>query len=132
VTNRRGDDFVIAIVGSHQWPNNPGNVLVIPSEHYENIYDLPVRLAAKVNGVAKAVALAIKATYRCDGVSTRQHNEPAGSQDVWHYHVHVTPRYQGDDFYRTQRALMAPEKRAEHAAGLRARLADGKPGSTLP
>ena len=92
------DEYVVAIVCSHQWPNNPGNVLVIPSEHYENIYDLPVRLAAKVHEVAKAVSLAMKAAYRCDGVSTRQHNEPAGNQDVWHYHMHVTPRYQGDDF----------------------------------
>ena len=37
--------------------------------------------------------------YKGDGVSTRQHNEPAGNQDVWHYHLHVFPRYQDDAFY---------------------------------
>jgi len=35
----------------------------------------------------------------CDGVSTRQHNEPAGNQDTWHYHVHVFPRYIDDGLY---------------------------------
>ncbi|MEV0649771.1 HIT domain-containing protein [Phytomonospora sp. NPDC050363] len=38
----------------------------------------------------------MRATYGCDGVSTRRHNEPAGNQDVWHLHVHVFPRYAGD------------------------------------
>jgi histidine triad (HIT) family protein len=41
----------------------------------------------------------MKEVYRCDGVSTRQHNEPAGDQDVWHLHVHVFPRYEGDQLY---------------------------------
>ena len=100
------DDTVIAIVSSHQWPNTPGNVLIIPREHHENIYDLPQHLGAHVQRVARLVALTMKEVYRCDGVSTRQHNEPAGNQDVWHYHVHVTPRYQGDDFYRTRREFM--------------------------
>ncbi|WP_222619102.1 hypothetical protein [Ornithinibacillus hominis] len=39
--------------------------------------------------VAQLTALAMKDTYDCDGITTRQHNEPAGSQDVWHYYLHV-------------------------------------------
>jgi histidine triad (HIT) family protein len=123
------DDSVTAFVGSHQWPNNPGNVLVAPNQHHENLYDLPLHLAAQLHRVTRVVALAMKEAYRCDGVSTRQHNEPAGNQDVWHYHVHVTPRYVGDDFYRTERALMAPAERAEHARRLRGLLAGGLPDS---
>ncbi len=119
------DDSVTAFVSSHQWPNNPGNVLVAPNQHHENLYDLPLHLVAPLHRVVRAVALAMKEAYRCDGVSTRQHNEPAGNQDVWHYHVHVTPRYVGDGFYRTERALMAPAERAEHARQLRALLAAG-------
>lgn len=46
------------------------------------------------------VAIAMRTAYGADGVSTRQHNEPAGTQHVWHHHVHVFPRYEGDDFYR--------------------------------
>jgi diadenosine tetraphosphate (Ap4A) HIT family hydrolase len=40
--------------------------------------------------------IAMRHTYGCDGISTRQHNEPAGYQDVWHFHLHVFPRYHGD------------------------------------
>ena len=76
-----------------------------------------------------ALALAFKAAYRCDGVSTRQHNEPAGNQDVWHYHLHVFPRYAGDDLYHLSPALMPVEERARYAAKLRAALADWVPAT---
>lgn len=115
---------VTAFVGSHQWPNNHGNVIIVPNEHYENIYDLPADYAVDIHQVARRIALAMKAVYSCDGVSTRQHNEPAGNQDVWHYHLHVTPRYTGDQFYMSQRELMPAWERAKHAARLREYLAD--------
>ena len=114
---------VTAFIGSHQWPNNHGNVIVVPNKHFENIYDLPLRYASDIHRVAKIIALALKAVYACDGVSTRQHNEPAGNQDVWHYHLHVTPRYQGDQFYTTHREYMPPEQRLKHAKKLREYLA---------
>ena len=114
--------LVTAFIGSHQWPNNPGNVLVVPNKHFENIYELPVHFALPIHELVKAVALAMKAVYACDGVSTRQHNEPAGNQDVWHYHVHVTPRYRDDGFYASQRALMPLDERAKHAQRLGAYL----------
>jgi histidine triad (HIT) family protein len=112
------DEAVTAFIGSHQWPNNPGSAIIIPNWHYENIYDLPVRLGARIHEVAKAVAVAMKKVYPCDGISTRQHNEPAGSQDVWHYHLHVFPRYRNDRLYLTQRRLMVVEERARYARRL--------------
>ena len=121
--------MVTAFVSSHQWPNNPGNTIVIPNEHFENIYDLPVHLASRIHELARALALAMKAVYACDGVSTRQHNEPAGNQDVWHYHLHVTPRYTGDGFYVSQCALMLGDERARHAHKLRAQLVDWEPAT---
>lgn len=78
------DDAITALIGSHQWPNNPGNTIIISNEHFENIYDLPVHFAPKIHGLARTLAPAMKTVYSCDGVSTRQHNEPAGKQDVWH------------------------------------------------
>jgi histidine triad (HIT) family protein len=119
------DALVMAVIGSHQWPGNSGNTLIIPKEHFENLYDLPVRLAAPVHATAQAMAIAMKAAYGCAGVSTRQHNEPAGNQDVWHYHLHVTPRYPDDALYRSlggHRTLMPPDVRADHAARIRACL----------
>ena len=120
------DERVTAFVGSHQWPNNHGNVLIVPNEHFENIYDLPPHYAVDIHRLDRRIALAMKVIYACDGVSTRQHNEPAGNQDVWHYHLHVTPRYQDDQFYLTRREPMAVEERAKHAARLRDYLA-GQP-----
>lgn len=114
------DDAVTAFIGSHQWPNNRGHVIVIPNQHFENIYELPLNLAAKIHELVRAVALTMKAAYGCTGVSTRQHNEPAGNQDVWHYHVHVFPRYPNDQLYTTERARMAPGERAAYADKLRA------------
>ncbi len=115
---------VTAFVGSHQWPNNHGNIIVIPNEHFENIYDLPVHFVPKMHEVAKAIALTFKLVYSCDGVSTRQHNELAGGQDVWHYHSHVTPRYQGDQLYTSQREFMPAIERAKHADQIKPVLAE--------
>ena len=92
-------DLATAFIAAGTWPNNPGNVLIIPNQHFENIYDLPLEYATEIQRLARAIALAMKAVYRCEGISTRQHNEPHGSQDVWHYHVHVFPRYANDDLY---------------------------------
>ena len=116
------DDVVTAFIGSHQWPNNHGNVIIVPDEHFENIYDLPLRYAQDIHRVAKRLAITMKTVYACDGVSTRQHNEPAGNQDVWHYHLHVTPRYKNDNFYGTQRQFMESFERAKHAEALKKTL----------
>ncbi len=86
-----------ASVSPRWWPNNPGNIIIVPNQHFEHIYDLPTRYAHCIQDTAKEVAIAFKEVYKCDGVSTRQHNEPAGGQDVWHYHLHVFPRYEGDN-----------------------------------
>jgi histidine triad (HIT) family protein len=72
-----------------------------------------------VHETARQIAIAFKCVYDCDGTSTRQHNEPAGNQDVWHYHLHVFPRYAGDDLYRSQRRPTIVEERLPYAARLR-------------
>jgi len=89
----------LAFVSPRWWPANRGHVLVVPTGHHENVYDLPAAAGHAVADLVREVAVAIRATYGCDGVSTRQHNEPAGNQDVWHLHVHVFPRYHGDGLY---------------------------------
>lgn len=113
------DARVTAFMSSHQVATCPGNVLVIPNQHFENLYELPVDLAGNLQRVVKAVALAQKAAFGCEGVSTRQHNEPAGYQDVWHYHIHVTPRYHGDGLYGARREFMLPEERLRYTNRLK-------------
>jgi histidine triad (HIT) family protein len=113
------DDYITAFIGAGWWPNNKGHVIIIPNEHIENIYELPSELSARIYDFAREVCIALKHVYKCDGTSTRQHNEPAGNQDVWHYHLHVFPRYKDDNLYKTDRILSKPEERIEYAAKLR-------------
>ncbi len=121
------DELISAFINSHQWPNNPGHVVIIPNPHYENLYELPLQFATRIHACAQAVALTMKVAYQCEGISTRQHNEPGGNQEVWHYHLHVFPRYRGDALYTSQKVLMAPEERAQYAHKLRTQLKDWKP-----
>jgi histidine triad (HIT) family protein len=114
------DEVVTSFMSLHDSPNNLGHVIVIPNEHYENIFDLPTPLAARIHECSCAVSLAMKTAYHCDGISIRQHNEPAGGQDVWHYHLHIYPRYEGDGFSRAEKVITPKEKRAEFAERLRA------------
>ena len=114
------NEQVTAFLSFGRWQNNPLDVLVIPNTHIENIYDLPIDLAAPLQQLNRVVAIALKAVYRCDGVTLRQHNETAGNQDVWHYHTHITPRFDGDGFYTNPQFIPFPEnERLAEAARLR-------------
>lgn len=117
-------DLAYARISPKWWPANPGAALVIPRGHHENLYDLPDDVGHAVWDLTRRVAVAMKQTYECDGVSTRQHNEPAGEQDVWHLHVHVFPRYRGDRLYarHLDAADVPAPDRAPYADRLRASL----------
>jgi histidine triad (HIT) family protein len=91
----------MAFVAARWWPNNPGHVLVVPTVHHENLYDLPAAVGHAVHDLSRTIAVAMRAAYPCDGISVRQNNEPTGSQTVWHYHVHVLPRHPDDNLYRS-------------------------------
>jgi len=116
------NDTVTAKISPKWWVNNPGHVIVVPNQHYENIYDTPDDVAAEVYKVVKKVSVAIRSTYDCDGTSSRQHNEPAGNQDVWHLHVHVFPRYENDKLYQQHdnKRFVSADERAPYAKKLRA------------
>lgn len=115
------DDDVTAFIAPKWWVNNPGHVIVIPNQHYENIYNIPDLALGMVYSVAKRIAIAIRDTYECTGTSMRQHNEPDGNQDVWHFHVHVFPRYNNDDLYvhHNDKKYVGPEERKAYADRLK-------------
>jgi histidine triad (HIT) family protein len=118
-------DHVTAFIGARFWPNNPAPVLVMPNQHVESIYELGPELAVHVHEAARQVALALKRVRTCAGITIWQHNEPAGGQTVWHYHLHVVPRYVGDRLYELiqQNRYTNREERAPYAARLREYLA---------
>jgi histidine triad (HIT) family protein len=115
---------ITAFLGLDRWAYNPVDVLVVPNEHYENLYSLPFSVVPDLHRATRTVALALKAVYQCDGISTRQHNEPAGDQDVWHYHVHVTPRFTDDVFYRSKKVEFPEEQRLHEASRLQRYIAE--------
>ncbi len=78
-------------------PAARGHVIILPKKHAANIFELEEEDAAKVFPVAAKIATALKKTYECDGVNILQNNGEAAGQTVFHLHVHVIPRYKGDD-----------------------------------
>lgn len=119
----------LAFISPRWWPDNHGHVLVIPTTHHENLYTLPDAAGHAVHDLVRRVALAIRSTYDCQGISVRQHNEPFGGQDAWHYHVHVFPRYPGDALYTSppRPAMATAAERRPYAVRLREYLGTADP-----
>jgi histidine triad (HIT) family protein len=119
------DEMTTAFVSPKWFPTNKGHVIVIPNKHFENMYDIEPEYAHAIADTAQKVALALKDAYQCDGISTRQHNEPAGNQDVFHYHLHVVPRYKDDTYYQldAKKEWVPEEARIPYALKLRAYFA---------
>ena len=76
-------------------PLNIGHTLVIPKKHYVDIFDIPENQLSQVHKVAKQVSLAVKKATNADGISIIQQNGKAAAQDIFHLHVHVVPRFEG-------------------------------------
>lgn len=107
-------DLAFARISPKWWPANDGAALVIPRAHHESLYTIPDEAGHAVWDLTRRVAVAMRETYGCRGISTRQHNEPAGNQDVWHLHVHVFPRWDDDRLYEqhlSTRWVTAQERR---------------------
>ena len=99
-----------------------GHAMITPVPHREALYDLEDELLAKISIMSRDVSKAMKLAWNPEGTSVRQHNEPAGNQHVWHYHLHVFPRYADDMLYRQIRHPVPVQVRAEKAQELRAAL----------
>ena len=104
-------------------PASPGHMLILPKEHYANLYELPEEIAAEVMKLAKKLAIAAKAALNADGVNVVQNNEEAAGQTVMHYHLHVVPRFFGvGQFNAWEPGSAAPEELAEQAAKIAEKL----------
>ena len=73
-----------------------GHALLLPKEHYENLYMLPDELAAKALPVAKKMITKLTEVLGCDGYNVVQNNGETAGQTVFHFHMHLIPRYKGD------------------------------------
>ncbi len=102
---------------------NPGHVLVAVKQHAENLYALDDAQAGAVLRAAARVARAIRAAFAPDGLSVYQANGKAAGQTVFHYHVHLVPRHEGDGMALTWPVKNPPRESLEaYAAKIRASL----------
>lgn len=88
------DDFSIAMLDIN--PVNIGHSLLMPKEHFENIFDIPEKLLSGLSGNSKKIARAIKDGLVADGINVSSNNGRAAGQLVFHAHIHIIPRYEND------------------------------------
>ena len=77
-------------------PATKGHALILPKEHYANLFELPDETASKVMVLAKKMAIHMKEKLNCDGFNLVQNNGPCAGQTVFHFHYHLIPRYEND------------------------------------
>ena len=78
-------------------PATKGHALILPKEHYANLYEIPEETAGKSIILAKKMVTRMKKALNCDGFNVLQNNEEPAGQTVFHYHMHLIPRYEGDN-----------------------------------
>lgn len=116
------DELTIAFMDAGQV--NPGHVLVAAKGHAENLYELNDAQAGALLRSAARVARAIRGAFQPQGLSVYQANGKAAWQTVFHYHMHLVPRSEGDGMALTWPAKNPPrEKLAEYAAAIRREIA---------
>lgn len=116
------DRLISVFVNSFWIPTCEGHVIVVPNDHYENIYELPEDIGHRISEVVRIIAISMKKSYKCDGITTRQNNEPSGNQHAFHYHHHIFPRYDGDSFNvnLTKKSILSdPKDRIEYVRKLK-------------
>lgn len=88
------DDFrVILDLG----PASKGHALILPKEHYRNLYDIDEETLGRAALLAKKMVTKLTDVLGCDGYNVVQNNESCAGQTVFHFHMHLIPRYEGDN-----------------------------------
>lgn len=77
-------------------PATKGHALILPKSHYKNLYELPEETAGKVFVLAKKLAGSMTEKLNADGFNIVQNNNEIAGQTVFHFHMHLIPRYEGD------------------------------------
>ncbi|MEE1114880.1 MAG: HIT family protein [Eubacterium sp.] len=77
-------------------PATKGHALIIPKAHYANLCEMPDELAGKAMILAKKIVTFMMDALPCDGYNVVQNNNEVAGQTVFHFHMHLIPRYKGD------------------------------------
>lgn len=107
------------------FPLNAGHALIIPRQHIKDVYELPDALAGPILSLAARVARVVKRMVGAEGITLRQNNEAASDQHLFHFHLHVIPRFAGDaQRFNSQPQLISLADQEAMAARLRTAMAD--------
>ena len=87
------DDFNVILDAS---PASKGHALILPKQHYANVYEIDDEVLAKAAKLAKKIIVHEKEILGCDGYNIVQNNGEVAGQTVFHFHMHLIPRYKGD------------------------------------
>lgn len=77
-------------------PATKGHALILPKEHYADLYELPEELAGEAMKLAKKMVTKMTDRLGCEGFNLIQNNGDMAGQTVFHFHMHMIPRYQAD------------------------------------
>ena len=77
-------------------PASKGHTILITKEHFKNLFELDDTVASKALVIAKKVATALANELNCDGFNLLQNNEAIAGQTIFHFHIHLIPRYKDD------------------------------------
>ena len=88
------DEHAVAFMDINPWTR--GHALVIPRAHSRNLYEIGDEDLARTLAAAKRLAARMRDALGCDGINVLNSTEPAAWQTVFHFHVHVIPRYEDD------------------------------------
>lgn len=94
-TNALYEDDIVKVIFD-LGPASKGHVLILPKNHFDNVYGLDDETAAHIFQVAVKVANAMKSALKPDGINIVQNNGEAAGQTVFHFHMHIIPRYKDD------------------------------------
>ena len=112
------DEHTVAFMDIFPWTR--GHAVVVPRNHTKNLYEIPEEELARTMSSAKQLAQQMRDRLGCDGVNLINSCEPAAWQTIFHFHVHVIPRYENDPLELPTRPQRAePEELAEVAAEIR-------------
>ena len=88
------DEKCIAFLDAY--PVNKGHTLVVPKRHHESIYDIPEEILAHIMKISKRLALDYRQIFHSIGLNIMQSNGTTARQTIFHFHVHLIPRYYQD------------------------------------
>lgn len=98
-------------------PASKGHALIVPKVHYADLYDIDEEVAGRAMKLAKKLATRMTEVFKCEGFNILQNNNEAAGQTVFHFHLHLIPRYENaksnKDILVWSQETFTPEEFAE-------------------